>query len=271
MGAVSNKSAQQLVPITAAMSARFLELAPTTLARRDRTGNLGHAAEVLQWLLLGGFGLYALFSFEAGPTAVLVLFLVGLYAGIICEGLVYVAARHAVQAQMGRLSEDRFVWAMADALSTGQSEIPDHAVHPPSAGCGLMLDVMLGVLCAIAWFLWFRHTGVDVFAILGDARMTVPLATIVLFALFGAVSSFAALRGGNDGGIKAGGRGLALFAMTFALMFSSESPTASFTVMLIMNLLALAIAALCIGGLVLVRRETRWLREHLEASRTGKT
>lgn len=271
MGAGSHKSAQRSVPITAAMSARFRELAPATLVRRERTGNLGLAAEVLQWLLLGGFGLYALFSFEAGPMAVLLLFLVGLYAGIICEGLVYIAARKAVQAQMGRLGDDRFVWAMAGALSAGQDEIPDHAVQSTSAGCGLMLDLMFGVLCAIAWFLWFRHTGVDVLAILGDATMTVPLATVLFLALFGAVSSLAALRGGNDGGIKAGGRGLALFAMTFALMFSSESPTASFTVMLIMNVLALGLAALSIGGLVLAHRETSWLREHLKASPTGTT
>lgn len=247
------------------MAERFSALAPQALARRKRAGMASHLGEVLQWLLLGGLGLYALFTVEAGPTAVMLLFLVGLYAGILAEGLVYMAARAKVQTQMERLSDDRFVWAMVGALSTGHNEIPDHAEQKTSAGCGLVLDLMFALLCGIAWVLWFRHSDTDVLAILTGTQMRLPLTAVVVLPIITAASTLMALRSGGDGAIKAGSRGLALFAMTFTLMFVSESPSASHAVMLIMNLLALAMAALSVFGTVLVQRETSWLHNHLAA------
>lgn len=257
------------VPITPAMTERFRALAPEALARRKRAGMAGHLGEVLQWLLLGGLGLHALLTMDVGATAVMVLFLVGLYAGIIAEAVVYVVARAKVQAQMARLSDDRFVWAMVGALSTDQKEIPDHAEQKTSAGCGLILDLMFALLCGIAWALWFRHSGTDVLAVLADPRMKLPLIAVVLLPVITAISTLVALRHGADGAIKAGSRGLALFAMTFSLMFFSESANASFAVMLIVNLLALVMAVLSAFGTVLVRREEYWLQHHLAATSTG--
>jgi hypothetical protein len=262
------KAVSRNVPITPALTERFSSLAPQALARRKRAGMVSHLGEVLQWLLLGGLGLYALFTMEAGPTAVMLLFLVGLYAGILAEGLVYMAARAQVRAQMARLSDDRFVWAMVGALSTGHTEIPDHAEQKTSAGCGLMLDLMFALLCGIAWVLWFRHSDTDVLAILAEPQMRLPLVAVAVLPIITVASTLMALSRGADGAIKAGGRGLALFAMTFTLMFVSESPSASYAVMLVMNLLALAMAALSVFGTVLVRRDTSWLQNHLAAKST---
>lgn len=264
-----SETAARNVPITPAMTERFRALAPTALARRKRAGVAGHLGEVLQWLLLGGLGLHALLTMDVGATAVMVLFLVGLYAGIMAEAVVYAVARAQVQAQMARLSDDRFVWAMVGALSSGHKEIPDHAEQTTSAGCGLVLDLMFALLCGIAWALWFRHSGTDVRALLADPRMRLPLIAVVLLPIITVVSTLMALRSGADGAIKTGGRGLALFAMTFSLMFFSESASASFAVMLIMNLLALAMAALSMVGLVLVRRDATWLHHHLATTSTS--
>lgn len=255
------------VPIDAAMRRRFAECAPAALLRRTPARLRAQAASMLQWLVIGGIGLFGVYAWHWSAMTLLLVWLAGIAVGIVGDFLKWLFMRSRLIRQMDRFSDDQFVWAMVMAMQKNEQQIREDALHRHRPGLGLTLDLVFGVIATVLFAAWFRHKGIDVVALVrDDIALQRALVAVAVTPLIGLVSGLATLAKSAEAEIdfQAGGRGVGLFFVMFAFMFfSDQGGDAVRSLVVFINGAAVAVAALAAFGLWIMARERDWLARHL--------
>jgi len=267
----SQTTAVPPIKISAQMRQEFKNHAPAALARRNNAYMLGIAVNVGQWLLIGSLGLLGLYHWQWTPSEMLLVFVSGIVASIIADGLKYVFARQKMLAEYATMEKDRLVWAMFEASRREVDEIAAARLQQKRPGTALLMDIALGAVG-----LWFLSTQLATFglnaAVWGELSGGVRLALIVVCAApVLAMLSAAIAHRNNEGGyddleFRAGGRGIGLILFAIALAFFGEGDAAARSMMLFVNWATVIAGLLSVAGVAVIVGERNKLREHLAAS-----
>lgn len=260
------------IDITADMRARFAACAPGALGRRSNGRLLGQTLSMLQWLLIGGIGLLGVYVWHWAAVKLLLVWLAGIAIGIVADLAKWLFARARLVRQLQTFSDDQFVWHMVAATQHGEQRLREEAVHVHRPGVGIAFDLGFGALATLLFALWFRHQGIDVLAtVQGDVALQRTLLAVVAAPLLGLLSALATLGASHDAEIdyQAGGRGLGLLIVTFALMALGDGQDGVGNLVVFINGATIAVGLLSLFGLWLMWRERDWLAKHLAGKASG--
>ncbi|MBL0041856.1 MAG: hypothetical protein IPP28_12615 [Xanthomonadales bacterium] len=254
------------IEIDAAMRKRFDVCAPAALARRSPSRLRAQAMSMLQWLVIGGIGLFGLYVWHWPAASLLVVWLAGVAVGIFSDLVKWVFARQRLIRQLESFSDDQFVWHMVTAMQKNENRIREEATQVYRPGTGLAFDLGFGLIATFLFALWFRHQELDVIALVrSDIALQRALLVVAATPLVAMIATLATLGRARDAEIdyQAGGRGLGLFFVIIAFMFFSEMPDAMGKLMVFVNGATLVIGLLAAFGLWLMAQERDWLARHL--------
>ena len=260
------------IDINAAMRRRFQECAPGALARRSPARLLAQLLAMLQWLLIGGIGLLGVFVWQWSSVTLLLVWLAGIAVGIVADLAKWLFARRRLIRQLETFSDDQFTWHMVAAMQHDEQRLREEATHVHRPGVGIAFDLGFGALATLLFALWFRHEGIDVLAtIRTDVALQRALLAMVAAPLIGLLSTLITLGTSRGGEIdyQAGGRGLGLLFVIFALMFFGDMKDGVGKLVVFINGATIAVGLLALFGLWLMWRERDWLAKHLAAKASG--
>jgi hypothetical protein len=265
---MASSTKQRSVPIDAETRARFDRCAPAALARRTPARLRGLALNMLQWLVIGTVGLLGIYLWHWSPLNLLIVWLAGIAAGIVGDLLLYLVARRRLVRQFEAFSDDQFVWHMVMALRRRQDHVLDSALQAFRAGTSLALDLVFGGLAAAVFVYWFAAKGIDVPALVAaDPTLRNALLAVAAAPLVNLVSALATIASSADAEVDfhAGGRGLALFAMTIAFLVFSDSDDVVRSLIVFVNGATVFVGLLAAFGVWVMGQERDWLARHLAA------
>ncbi|MBI2398310.1 MAG: hypothetical protein HYV17_10980 [Xanthomonadales bacterium] len=254
------------IDISAAMRSRFQQCAPAALARRSPARLLAQLLAMLQWLVIGSIGLLGVFVWHWSSVALLLVWLAGIAVGIVADLTKWLFARGRLIRQLETFSDDQFTWHMVAAMQHNEQRLREEATHVHRPGVGIAFDLGFGALATLLFALWFRHEGIDVLAtIRADVALQRALLAVVATPLVGLLSTLITLGTSRDGEIdyQAGGRGLGLLFVIFALMFFGDMEDGVDKLVVFINGATIAVGLLALFGLWLMWRERDWLAKHL--------
>jgi len=254
--------------ITPEIRQRFERCAPAALARRSSAYLSSVAVNSLQWVVLGAIGLLGLFLWKWPPLDFVLLLLVACVAGILVDTLRWMLARKALIEQVGRHNDDMFVWAIVGASRHGSTHADAGNLAPYRAGIGVLLDWILGGLALLILGRAFIGVWPELVAYV-EASRGLPLALIaavVLPLVSGLISLWSWRSAGATGTVLefgAGARGVFLLALSVAVFLARESAANFFNLIVFFNGATLVLGLFALLGLVVMRNDAAWLRQHL--------
>ena len=256
------------IRITAQMRQGFKRNAPAALARRNNAYLSSVAVNVAQWLLIGGLGLLGLYQWQWTAIEMLLVFVAGIVASIVADGLKWLFARRQMLAEYQKMENDRLVWAMLDADAKQASEIPADRLEPRFPGRALLLDFVLGTLGLWLLSAQLPASGLDAGTWSGltsevQLALLVVLSAPVLSMLTAAFAHKRAEGGYDDLEFRAGGRGIGLILLAAALAFFGEGEEAARGVMLFVNWTTVIAGVMSIAGVAIMLGERNRLRRLL--------
>lgn len=254
------------IDIDATMRRRFADCAPGALARRSPARLRAQAMAMLQWLVIGGIGLFGLYVWHWPAASLLIVWLAGVAVGIFSNLVKWVFARQRLIRQLESFSDDQFVWHMVTAMQKNENRIREEATQVYRPGIGLAFDLGFGLIATVLFALWFRHQELDVITLVrSDTALQRALLVVAATPLIALMSTLVTLGRARDAEIdyQAGGRGLGLFFIIIAFMFFSEMPDAMGKLMVFVNGATVVIGLLAAFGLWLMAQERDWLARHL--------
>lgn len=256
------------VKISAQMRQSFKRNAPAALARRNNAYLLSVAVNVAQWLLIGGFGLLGLYRWQWTASEMLLVFVAGIVASIIADGLKWLFARRQMLAEYQKMENDRLVWAMLDAEAQQATEIPADRLEPRFPGRAVLMDIVLGALG-----LWALSAQRPAFGLSTDAwngltpEVQLALLTVLLapvLSMLAAAFAHQRAEGGHDDlEFRAGGRGIGLILLAAALAFSGTGEDGARGMMLFVNWATVVAGVMSIAGVAIMAGERNRLRRRL--------
>lgn len=268
----STRQEIRYIDIDAAMRKRFAACAPGALARRSPARMHAQLLAMLQWLLIGGIGLLGVYVWQWPAVTLLLVWLAGIAVGIVADLLKWLFARRRLIRQLETFSDDQFVWHMVTAMQKDEQRVREEATHVYRPGVGIALDVGFGVVATVLFALWFRHQGIDVLALVhSDVALQRALMAVAAAPAIGLLSSLITLGTSRDSEIdyQAGGRGLGLFFVIFALMFFGDMKDGVGKLVVFINGATIAVGLIALFGHWLMVRERDWLVKHLAGKASG--
>jgi hypothetical protein len=254
-------------PITEEMRGRFARAAPGALRRRSPEWLRGAILSWAQLPLLGGIGAAGLFAWGWSPLTAYFMLLAGFYASMLACTLRWLLSRSALRAQVDRHNEDRFVWAMVDALRAGREDIETGALSRYRAGTALALDWAFGA-CALATLTpAFAKSGIgSPEALLANAELRGAMLVAVALPLLQALLALRPQPDPERSGLEGFGAGVYGFlSLLFALLFAAgfNTPEGLRKLMIGLDLAVIAVGGIALVGCAEYRAEAAWLRAHL--------
>jgi hypothetical protein len=266
-----SQTASNRVPITREDERRLLQLAPGVIQRRSNAYLFELGLGLLQWILISAVGLMGLYWWNWNPLAIVTVFLIGAYAGLIADLLASIFQRARVLRELDRFQEDQFVWSVVMARMMGKHDRERTASGRTVLGIMNFIDVLFGGLSfAVFWF-GAQHLGIDWMGLLREqtsvrwAAITVlclPLLNLILQALPRRQGDETAAHLSNPGG-----RGILLFFLMFLFGPLIDTPSHMHTIALVLHWATLGFAALGLFGWWLMIRERSWLRRFVAENR----
>lgn len=259
---------------------RFESLAPSALAARESGGRASAWASAGVAVASGLGGLLAAYAFGGSRLlAVAYLFWV-VWVGAFGDLLRWLLFRRAVRRMAERISEERYVWCVVDALRRGKDRfVQDHAA-PYRPGIGLLVDFGLGGAGTIALLGMlddnlideaFHGSAEDLQRTLvgwGLAFLLVPLVNLAGLALD--ATRVRRAHGHAEVRIDSGARGLGVFVLVFPVIALQSLGIAPLDALLVAgNAGLLLVGAIGLVGAAVMAREAHWLRVHLAARGQG--
>lgn len=266
-------------PLTQAEMDRFRRNAPAALRRRGREFFLEHAFAVVEWVLIGGVPIVGLVAWGWSALEMLAFLLIGAWTSFVCDLLRCVALYPHVVRRLQIENDDTHVWAVVSALRRNSKVLPTQApIVPGGVPLAFAADVVLGGLGTagavalmvkaqpdLAERLWMHRPFVyGVFGLAGSqlARLAWEIA----------MHGVGRARD-QEPRLAVGARGLLLFLLIFALLsgreFAESDVSGIRVAMVAVNASIVALAILAGVGLVLMRRDAKWLERRLRDDRAG--
>jgi hypothetical protein len=262
--------------ITAELLRRFERLAPAALARRSRPYLGGIVLGSAQLLLLGLLGLCGLYFWRWSPLTLYLMMVAGMYAAIAVCTLRWLVARRALHVQVDAHNDDRFVWAMVEALRSRQDHLENAEFVRYRAGVGVSLDWLIGTLALAAFGLAIaRRDWLAPAQLLASDELRWALAAALAVPLIQGVFAISSWRDPQRSGLENFGAGFhgamaLVFAGTLALGVDSMEGLRKLVIGLNIGCVVLGVIALF--GCHLLHDQVTWLRAHFQARmrRTGQ-
>jgi hypothetical protein len=234
----------------------------TALSRRPDAFFAGLAMTSGELAVLSLGSLLGLWLFDASPLTMFWLVYAGLCGGIVVQWVKYLALREAVRRESARGNADRLLWAVVDRVRSGHPGDCEHRDVAPESG--LIVDLLFGGVSALVLLVAMIASGnAPWHALQADSWLGWLIALLVATQAGAAWRTVRRQRQGRDGALQfaAGGRGLGLFLLMFAVMIGGPARLA--LVLTVVNLLQLAWGVVSLYTIGVMRAEARWLREHL--------
>lgn len=255
-----------MVPLTTEDRERFGRDARGMLAARGPSWFAEQSWGSAEPAITAVVSLVGMYAFGWPPAAVFAFTLASLWNGVLCDIAKMLLARAAVYRSAAEHNDTQRFWAIAEAVRNGKEELRADSVRPYHPGMGLFIDLVFGGV-GTAVLLGTVNGGMgEVFHAFTDsegARLALAamlgtqwLATIATVVAHRRPGPHAPMR------FAAGLRGAALFVLMFAGLVVENGVSVT-TIVLIINAALLLLAALSALGMVLLRRETDWLRTWL--------
>jgi hypothetical protein len=282
-----------MTPITPADLDRFHRNAPAALARRGR----GYVAESLlngmQTILVGGVPILGLLYWGWSGMEMLLFLIVIAWVGILCDAAKVLWLRERAEAFARAGYDDWHVWVVADAIRSGKHEAPPahlRAKWQPVAGVAVDF-VMGGVSTLLIVVQLMAKAGLGLHSLQARALLIGLAATAgfrIVFTVWQIVHHWRSRRfrraenrsaetadADSDRAVKAavGLRGVGLFLLMFLTMMLTEGGPgmdAAWMIMLVVNGLIVLLGVANLLGPLIVRGETRWLRQYLASEAAGR-
>lgn len=256
--------------ITPDMRQRFERCAPAALRRRSPDYLRSLVFNCAQMPVLGAIGLAGLYLWHWSPLTLYAMLIAGMGANILVCTLRWLVARHALRVQVERHNDDRFVWAMVEALRERQDHIAQGDLMRYRAGAGVVLDWLLGTLALPLIGFALLKMGVRSPAQLpaGGELQWAVLAAVALPLLQGlfALGSWRAPDDEVLEGFGAGVHGATMLVFAAIFAFGIDSMDALRKLMVGLNVAVILIGVVALFGCRLMRQQTDWLRGHLRES-----
>jgi hypothetical protein len=257
------------VEITADLLRRFERLAPAALARRSRPHLDGIVLGSAQLLLLGVLGLCGLYFWRWSPLTLFLMMVAGLYASIVVCTLRWLVARRALRTHVDAHNDDRFVWAMVEALRERRDHVEHAELVRYRAGIGIAVDWLLGALALAALGLAIaRREWLSPAQLLASDELRWALAAAVGLPLVQGMLAISSWRDPQRGGLEnfgAGVHGAMALAFAATLTLGVESAAGLRKLMIGLNVAIVVLGVIALLGCQLLRGQTAWLRAHLQA------
>ncbi|MDD3516927.1 MAG: hypothetical protein PHQ14_01155 [Chromatiales bacterium] len=256
--------------LDAARLRTFERDAPAALARRTPAFFAEQYWAVAELLLVAGVSLWGLFVLGWSPVVMLVYLLAGIWLGTFVDALKLWLIPQAVRRETAAFNRDRMVWVVVDALMHERDEISDNHAAGYRPRLSLGIDILFGGFATLMILAPLVEARVDIVAeLLADRTMLNSLAFTLALQFAGGVWIIASHRIGPERDaptrIGLGARGLGLFLLMFLFVIVGPGPDVAWRFLLPANLALIALAGLSAFGVVLMHRETIWLRGHLRA------
>lgn len=254
---------------------RFESLAPAALAARESGGQASAWAAGGIAVASGLGGLVAAYAFDGSRVAAVAYLFWVVWVGAFGDLLRWLLFRRAVRRMAERISEERYVWCVVDALRRGRDRFVQEHAAPYRPGIGLLVEFGLGAAGTIALLgMLDDHNLVDEFfdGTPGEAMHMlvgwgIAFLLVPLVNLAGVVLDAVRVRradGHAEVRIDAGARGFGVFLLVFPVIALQSMGVAAIDALLVAgNLGLLLVGAVGIYGAVVMAREARWLRGHL--------
>jgi hypothetical protein len=286
-----------MTSITPADLDRFHRNAPAALARRGR----GYLAESIlngaQTILAGGVPILGLMYWGWSGMEMLLFLIIIAWVGIVCDAAKVLWLRERAEAFARAGYDDWHVWVVTDALRSGRNKAPrEHLRAKWQPLAGIAVDFVMGgvsTLLVVGQLAAKAGLGLHSFqapALLIGLAATAGFAGFrVIFTVWqivhhwhsrrsskGKNSAAAPATPDSDRPVKAvvGLRGVGLFLLMFLTIMLTESKLvmdAAWIIMLVVNSLVVLLGVADWLGPLIVRGETRWLRQYLADRAAGGT
>jgi hypothetical protein len=253
----------EMVPLTAEHLARFQREAPAELARRNPAWFAEQAWSAFDPAITGSVSLVGLWLLGWPAPAVLAFSLACIWNGVLCDAAKLVFARAAVERAAREWNVERGFWTIAEAIHEGRNAMRADALRPYRPATGLGVDVMLGSIATVVLVFAQRGDPREMLAAFSTAGgMGIALGGALAVQWLATLATIVLHRRAGDGHrmrFGAGMRGVGLFVLMVVSLVMMDHANAT-TIVVAMNVGLLLLAALLAWSLVLLRRETDWLR-----------
>lgn len=263
--------------IDEAALARLARLAPGAIARR------GGGWMLATWLRILGIpvniAIGAGFLVAAGwqPATLVLLFFVGVFAGMAGDALRLALAGPWVARAVRHHNDDRWAFEVASCLRSGKTRYRSDLTTGYRPRVGLLLDVTFGFMGSLVVLAGMNHFGVDLWAdVERDPSVAWMLLSTAAWPLGTAILHVLQLRiaGDSDGVamVSSGERGLGLFFLMLAFAacvegFDLVGQAAAGALLACAWIGSLLVAVLLAWSTWLVARDRNWLSRWLAGAR----
>lgn len=252
--------------------ARFRRNAPAALARRDAAYFRAETRDALERIAFGALPLLGLALWNWRADQQLVFLVAGAWIAIAADAVRWLLLHRAVAREVARYNDDQQVWLVAEALHRRRDGMRVDLARNYSYGRGLLVDLLFGaVATAVLAGLWSAVGGVALADTLRglaeDSGLRWGLALFAALEFAGVAGLWFRHRLAPHSapapklGAGARGVGLLLLVGLMALVGPISYSAAAIVSAASGGLMIVGIIGLV--GVELLRRETRWLRDHL--------
>ncbi|MDR3386291.1 MAG: hypothetical protein P4L92_04505 [Rudaea sp.] len=245
--------------------ARFRALAPGAIAAHNPAFYVDETSLAVGRIVGGGLPLVGMLFWDWSAGQMLALLLIGYWVGIAVDTITLAMLAQTIKAEAAQRGDTQYVWSVVEALQKGSDEYNTSYSAPYSPVTALALDIVLGLIgSGMLWMslrdtetpIQFFHPGrpymVSVVIIVGMAMARLTALVVRKRQRFGARKT----------GFAAGGRGVGLLILGFAVVFAGEAATPQVVVAIADGGLVL-LGAMGIAGLGIILSETAWLRDYV--------
>ncbi|MBX3432336.1 MAG: hypothetical protein KF847_03200 [Pirellulales bacterium] len=279
-----SRAAVEDVPLTSADYARFHKNAPAALARRGAGFAWEETVDALQRILFGALPIVGMLRWEWSGEAMFAFLIAGLWVGIACDAAKYCFLSSQAEAFAQSRYDDWHVWIVAGAIRDGTHRAPPaHLRAKWAPQSGVFVDFFLGgASTALLVILLVRSAGMG-WADVAVPSVAIGLAVTAAVRIAGTIVEILQHRRADRAGFgvaplkfadaerpvkcAVGLRGVALFLLLFPAAMIAESDSlrqsAPRLLMLGVNGLIVLSGLVNLAGPLLLRGETRWLRDYL--------
>ena len=266
-----------MVPLSDEHRERVLREGPRMLARRSATWIAESAWTPLEPAFAAVVSLAGLWLFGWPPDSVVLFSLACVWNGVFCDIAKLLFAGAAVDRDVDRDNEERFYWAIANAIRAGQASLHPAHFHPYRPRVSSLFDIVFGAIATGVIVSGVRTEERSLAAALtGEPGMFISLAVAIalqwLMTIVGIVRS---RRPGEHPSLRvlAGTRGLGLLALMVLVLLGVAITDAigigrPLSVAISFNVGLLLLAGMMAGGMAVYRSEAAWLREYLRTNGT---
>ena len=245
--------------------ARLRALAPGAIAAHSPAFYADETSLAVGRIVGGCLPLIGLAYWDWSAGQMLALMLIGYWVGVAVDAVTLAMLAQSIEAEAAQRSDSQYVWSAVEALQKGSEEYDPSYSAPYSPFTALALDIALGLIGSGMMWMSLRDTETPIQFVYPGRPYMASVIIMVGMALARLVALVLRRRqrlAARKTGFAAGGRGVGLLILGFAVAFAGEDATPQIVVAIADAGLVL-LGAMGVVGLGIILSETAWLRDYL--------